>query len=599
MKRNFCDSEAWADVKKEFGQLPAVELGRFEAMSTQSLGAARNHRRLQQQARRPPPQFALADRAPENHGGAAQQLAIVPVAVQENALVPDNTLCRNCRCLGKAHVPFAIESFRMASEDAHDFDVARCKQPCVDDLPLPGVVVKALLDDRPRNHFSKEFILATRRPSFDRGSVPETVVRHPHCGALCQTRAAQPVLLMQKALCRKFASYIARLKEPTKVPNYDLVMVFVSRLDDHVVMKFVAVVESVLQSGPHPAQQTFLMLDVLASDDQPVSDFDSFVGLCFTCRRADHVHQAESFRFKAHRGAFVQQTTDELTASLIAWAGNDQLPASGVEVHLLETRPSHGEHGEDDMQWIVTVVQESVVSVASAEAYPVAEVPPLADGDDDDDFIRRRAAGNRVRGDEFDCDNVIPGLQDMGDWLAADLEAILDGEAVDFVEMQSELARDGQDVEGSSASEPEDVPFDEEQPEAPAHDAIGVVDLSPNSCAWPDALDRLRHVYGRALVLSCLGLKCSESWDVIADDASLKPLGRLYLSWGTTLSAACKTVGHKNCKCLIRIEHSSYEHVESDLMKWLAFGQGVTQAVHWDSAQQLKIKHGMVVKGCR
>ena len=348
---------------------------------------------------------------------------------------------------------------------------------------------------------------------------------------------------MQRDLAKQLAAFIAKLPEAAKVPMHDLVLAFVSTVGCSREVRFVAVVEGVLQSGMHAAQQTFLLLSAEGRSNKSLQKLVSYVGLELSPVRRPIVSQQCTTTSKSVAGMLHHITTEPFTTECVCADGSDQRCVDVVQVHKLITAQHSG------LGWLVVSSDELFsVSTGSGEA-----------SDDDADFIRNlRAVDEEPDFTELQC-----LANDLGDWLAADLDSVIDTTSEAFANVSGELKQDGDPASSLGA-----VP-------------------------WSEALSaHFYHVYGKHTVLSRLGLRCTEAWEIWALAADYKrPLGKLYMSWGSTMSANCRA--HASCKCLVRLDHTAAEQVESDLFKWLAFGHTCDRDEHVDRAAQLKMKHGM------
>ncbi len=123
--------------------------------------------------------------------------------------------------------------------------------------------------------------------------------------------------------------------------------------------------------------------------------------------------------------------------------------------------------------------------------------------------------------------------------------------------------------------------------------AEAAADAAPLVVPWAQALELL-HVHSLEETLDALQLQ-KEDTNHITDKNSLDVLGRLDWSWGTTISATCRGCGHARCKLLITVRPGAgfSEWVQSDLVKWLAAGRGLTVAEHRARGLELKVLHGM------
>ena len=115
----------------------------------------------------------------------------------------------------------------------------------------------------------------------------------------------------------------------------------------------------------------------------------------------------------------------------------------------------------------------------------------------------------------------------------------------------------------------------------------------PRHCPWADALSVLSGLQTLPDVLDRLDLEMLEDTMVIRQASKNDVvLGRLFFSWGTTLSAQCKT--HARCKLLVKFTVSGVEAVQADLVKWLAWGATVSAEEHRAGhVDEIKRRHGM------
>lgn len=604
VKRNWISREAWADVKAGFAALDRSELLRFENLSVQSKGAARANRESVRGGSPQPPPLAECPPPP---------LAVV--AVDDSArrfgygLVPFEGACKRCSRHGEAgHASFSLDPLclreRPMSEGA---------QGLVDqeerELPIDTTQLSELFDQKSRKTLESDFKKISSKPSLDRGAVPDTVKRFPHCGDLCATRAAPVVLDMQRRLRTELADLIRQLPKATKVSSHDVVLAFVTRHAGVVRCVIAEVAEVVMQSGANSAQQTYVLMDIV----EPGGGVGGVLqGARLREQREDMVEQDSGLRtpFIAIVGALVHKVTDELTSDLVIVQGNDQRAVDRVEVHRLWVKQIAGACVE------VVKVQERVVQVERpADGGVALQGGPAAavDSDDDDDasFMRKRfrrggRAGARRSGARID-----PGplpLQPPGepyhppDWIEAELGALLAELGEDFADLQAELDRNDPNLAHSASSESGESAGGNVDDVASAG-AAEVAQAPPlaEACPWKEALTRLADSYEREAVLASLGVRITENWDLTTDEPHPKRLGGLYMSWGTTMSAGCVADAHRNCKCLVSIKKTDPLRLELDLVKWLCFGasEGCTVAKHLQAGYDLKIKHGMRPRGPR
>ena len=164
-----------------------------------------------------------------------------------------------------------------------------------------------------------------------------------------------------------------------------------------------------------------------------------------------------------------------------------------------------------------------------------------------------------------------------------------------FDDMLGELGAADQEEEDLRAADGEaEHSSDEELHDVPDAVDESHADVPANSCALPDAWLKLKHVYGRERVEKALGLRVTPSSDVVNEDGD--QLGKIYFSWGHTLSATCKAHRLKNCKCLISMGKTTHERADSDLIKWLAVGASSTFEAHQELGREIRISNGMKVR---
>lgn len=579
VKRNYFCSEFWAQVKRDYEALPINELNRHEEASRRSVGAARATRNM------------LRDHAASGGDDAAPPVGVPPAEVVNVEDDEGGPICGVC-CARSCQRPHALPKLSLTSDEKFAFGVSQAglADGTFTGLPFGANHLEQLLfEGGTRTKLEHQFQQMVSRPSLDRGVVPEKVVRHSHCGAICQTRASPPVVVMQKLLCEKIAKYIRSLGKGV-MANKELFFEFeVHEQLGTVRSSYVLLCEGVAQAGIIHPQESYVLLDGYLPPDVMDREVDAVACVSLAAFREEFVRQ-ESMPFECSEGIFGHLTTDELTSTLVTSDVSDQVPVNAVVLHRLHVSDNGAGH------WKVVKTDKAILRVALADAEQAAAAHDGGEGSGDDDaFVNRKRPGPAVHPEMAGPEpHEEKSLQDMGDWLAADIASLLIDES-ELEVVLGELSRNDPNIEVDSASDLDDD--DRQPPAAAAANAApaGVVDASP--VKWEDAMDTLLMVDDCAAVYQRFGLEKTAESDVQAIGDPEKTLGRLYFSWGTTLSAACRNPAHKGCKCLIRLSDVPPHRVEGDLVKWLAFGQTVGQDAHIDAAAIIKTKNGMRVRG--
>ena len=572
-KRNFCTKKSWDEIKEGYSQLDDDKRLHYESLGEASFGAARSKRH---DARR-----ELRRKAQNSRVGPLPLGVPEPVHAEapptELALARLHSACPSCSSQPNQHTPVVMSPLALERQPAEQLSLLN-GPGAAHEQPLPVDVVEQLFASNARQRFITEFKKVVGRPCLDRGAVPDKVERHPHCGSLCSRRASKEVLTMHKALVEQVCSYFAQLPEPAKLPNHDVVLAFVSTYGGTVTkVEFVSVVEGVLQSGQFPARQSYVVLKHNWPPSRLAREVTSYAGLVLSLPRKPLVSQTVTSHFECTAGSLLFIGVDDLAKQAVTQKGNIKVASDRVDVHRLYTVI------QDDMDWLVTRSEK------------LLEVKNDLGDDIDEAFIR--AASMSSTGMDLD-----PALEfatgDVCDWVVADLESILDTGSSELAEVLSELNRGGDGVEGESdtgseASDGDGRGVEGREPHEEPSSASGSGASPVGHCDWATCTRDLYHVFGKEVVLSALRLRCTDAWEIEPITGGL-PLGKLYMSWGSTMSANCHA--HVACKCLVRLDRSTPEQVESDLIKWLAVGQTCDKESHQDHAAQIKMKNGMAAR---
>lgn len=510
----------------------------------------------------------------------------------------------------------------------------------VEQSAISVALFESMLAEKGRGGLAAHLRSTSAKPSLGQKGFPDKVIRHPMCGALCANRAHSVALLMQLKLCSHLGRHISASAAPSKakIAMLDSVFAFFAESPGSVSATFARLCEGVFRSGASAPEQTYALLDAGPFVPPPPLQPSELVGARLSLRRGDCVAQPHApDRFRSDVGVLCLLTADELTANVVTIGGDGLKPVDRVRLWRLDCQTF------SPSCFQVVAVREEIVVLDAGAAQEIVladaggEAGDGSSGADDDCFLRgqRRRHGRNAKASVAKAKAAPnesrqarraeprrPEVVGPADWLADELEALLNAE--EALELEAVLRRDDPDLEleaseSSSASEAGgaddgaggfggaggvggvggSVGEGGSSGSTGAAEAVSSTDASAiGPCAWEDAMTTLAEEYDKDTVLNSLGVEfTTQGWQVQPQGGG-DPIGRLYLSWGTTMSAACKARGHSGCKCLVRVDKSDATKVELDLVKWLCLGStgSCTKEQHLSAGQALKAKHGMRVR---
>ena len=325
--RNWCSKNAWALVKRLWGELDGESRSHYEDEAERSRSTARLHRGERRQA-----------------GAPSQHSQVSPAP-----------LC---------HTAAAHATTTMALCDELDGDTGRVAVAASSDgkMPLHSGQVKAMLRDTGLAGMQKKWNGATSKPVFSRKVVPDKVVRAPHCDSLCSTIAASRVKSLKIQLSHELGKLVAEDRRVlAKHTSSNRVLAFRAfREGFPMTTVFGAVCEGVARAGVVKAQQTWVFLDLMG----PEVCGDTCIGACLQMRHHTALPApsppCSDRRFEATTGMLCHATTDTLAAHVVCWAGSQKVAPDRVRVDYLLTSEIEG-----DKYW-VTGERKAVIKLEEA-----------------------------------------------------------------------------------------------------------------------------------------------------------------------------------------------------------------------------------------
>lgn len=113
--------------------------------------------------------------------------------------------------------------------------------------------------------------------------------------------------------------------------------------------------------------------------------------------------------------------------------------------------------------------------------------------------------------------------------------------------------------------------------------------------AWDDALSpQMCAITDLEQTMQLLQVKLLDNMQLVDANNERNVLGKVYWSWGTTVSAACQGNGHGRCKLFLRAGGGRGDWCQADLVKWLVAGRTCAGAEeHVALGNAVKVLHGM------